>query len=392
MLMHEKTLDKNIILTTSLVSYETKSKTNWDFTLFTNLFLTMVNTSLQFIKYSKNLTKGDVSEKLLDNDLIEAQKKIKLAEDTSDIQTEKEEDKPPKKFANYDDSDGSGNKNIQQNRNLKSNNIKITVLNILLTIQEQNKQILANLKKNFSPPQTKSPNLPVLLPIDAFKQLEKLKKDLEVEENFKKLSTYMFLIGKKDLVSKVNGVLKKLISNGVANYFNLYGKREKRPFKNLRMNAVVLRYSDSVSFLISDDCDEDKSGQDGKTAVNTSTPTRGIGSVLNSASVDKNTGYNAVVRTNNFTMILFQFTNGVLNFRESRKKTIDIDSNSSVEMECTPPEVCETEKNNSLNLLPTKSRHKYKFSYIQFMHWQNKKGIKSSFSENVLKAGIGELS
>ncbi|KAK4875530.1 hypothetical protein RN001_011952 [Aquatica leii] len=61
------------------------------------------------------------------DDLIEAQKKIKLAEDTSDIQTDKEENvssrrqrRPPKRFANYD-FDDSGNENIQQNRNLKSN-------------------------------------------------------------------------------------------------------------------------------------------------------------------------------------------------------------------------------------------------------------------------------
>lgn len=267
------------------------------------------------------------------DDLIEAQKKIKLAEDTSDIQTDKEEDnfsrrqrRPPKRFANYDDSDDSGNENIQQKRNLKSNarginlarpptvvyfsesnggfnnlmhnkesetivehnvnnsysinkcsvnsfvspvsvesldvrsptssnctaqSVPSTIgqtnkyqdnfLNILLTIQEQNKQILAKLNENFSSPQTESPNLPVLLPIDTLEQLEKLEKHLEVEENFKKLSTYMSSIGGKDLVSKVNGVLKKLISNGVAKYFNFYGKREKMPFKNLRTNAVVLQ-------------------------------------------------------------------------------------------------------------------------------------------------------
>jgi hypothetical protein len=34
----------------------------------------------------------------------------------------------------------------------------------------------------------------------------------------------------------------------------------------------------------------------------------------------------------------------------------------------------------------------YGFSYKQFLDWQHKRGIKSSFSENVLIAYIGELS
>jgi hypothetical protein len=46
---------------------------------------------------------------------------------------------------------------------------------------------------------------------------------------------------------------------------------------------------------------------------------------------------------------------------------MDIDSDSSVDMECTPPEVLEAAKNNSLNLLPAKSRDRYEVSYKQFM-------------------------
>jgi hypothetical protein len=82
------------------------------------------------------------------------------------------------------------------------------------------------------------------------------------------------------------------------------------------------------------------------------------------------------------TVIGFVETDGIM----------DIDSDSSVDMECTPPEVLEAAKNNSLNLLPAKSRDRYEFSYKQFMDCRNKKGIKSSFSENVLIAYIGELS
>ncbi|KAF5303290.1 hypothetical protein FQA39_LY10029 [Lamprigera yunnana] len=60
-----------------------------------------------------------------------AKLKRKSAEDTSDIQTDKDEEdnckigrrRPPKKFANYDDDyyDDSFNENIQQNRNVKCN-------------------------------------------------------------------------------------------------------------------------------------------------------------------------------------------------------------------------------------------------------------------------------
>jgi hypothetical protein len=67
---------------------------------------------------------------------------------------------------------------------------------------------------------------------------------------------------------------------------------------------------------------------------------------------------------------------------------MDIDSDSSMDMECTPPKVLEVAKNNSLNLLPPKSRDRYELSYKQFMGGRNKKGIKSSFSENVLIAYI----
>jgi hypothetical protein len=61
-------------------------------------------------------------------------------------------------------------------------------------------------------------------------------------------------------------------------------------------------------------------------------------------------------------------------------------------IECTPPEVLEAAKNNSFNLLPPKSRDRYEFSYQQFVDWRNKKGIRPSFSENVLINYIGELS
>jgi hypothetical protein len=92
-------------------------------------------------------------------------------------------------------------------------------------------------------------------------------------------------------------------------------------------------------------------------------------------------------------MLLFCLSETSAQKQEKRlaalQKIIDINSDSCIDMECTPSEVLEVAKNNSFNLLPPKSRDRYEFSYKQFMDWRIKKEIKSSFSENVL---IGELS
>jgi hypothetical protein len=67
------------------------------------------------------------------------------------------------------------------------------------------------------------------------------------------------------------------------------------------------------------------------------------------------------------------------------------DSESDSPLECTPPKITEAARNTSLNLLPEKSRERYKIAYKQFMDWRTVKNIKSSYSENVLLAYFGEL-
>lgn len=67
------------------------------------------------------------------------------------------------------------------------------------------------------------------------------------------------------------------------------------------------------------------------------------------------------------------------------------DSESDSPLEYTPPNIIEAARNTSLNLLPKKSRERYKIAYKQLMDWRTVKNIKSSFSENVLLAYFGEL-
>lgn len=71
---------------------------------------------------------------------------------------------------------------------------------------------------------------------------------------------------------------------------------------------------------------------------------------------------------------------------------MDSDNEDDVLLELTPPSVVEAASENTLLLLPTKSRQRYEDAYNKFMQWRKKSQVKSSFSENVLLAYFGELS
>lgn len=62
------------------------------------------------------------------------------------------------------------------------------------------------------------------------------------------------------------------------------------------------------------------------------------------------------------------------------------------DLESTPPEILEAAKISSLKILPTKSRARYERAYEDFLDWRRRKGIKTSFSENVILAYFDELS
>lgn len=66
-------------------------------------------------------------------------------------------------------------------------------------------------------------------------------------------------------------------------------------------------------------------------------------------------------------------------------------SDTSTDMDLTPPEIQNTAKSVIRNLLPIKSRNKYKKVYENFKTWQiNKKT--NSFSESVMLTYFDELS
>lgn len=71
-----------------------------------------------------------------------------------------------------------------------------------------------------------------------------------------------------------------------------------------------------------------------------------------------------------------------------------MNSEEEIEIEnclCTPPEVRDVAEATTQNLLPDKSRKKYKAVYKAFMDWQSLKKM-NSFSENVLLDYFEELS
>ncbi|XP_045472763.1 uncharacterized protein LOC123679295 [Harmonia axyridis] len=68
-----------------------------------------------------------------------------------------------------------------------------------------------------------------------------------------------------------------------------------------------------------------------------------------------------------------------------------MNSDSEVELLCTPPEIRQAANDTIQNLLPEKSQNKYKTVYKNFQDWCSNKNIKS-FTENVLLAYFSELS
>lgn len=64
---------------------------------------------------------------------------------------------------------------------------------------------------------------------------------------------------------------------------------------------------------------------------------------------------------------------------------------SEDELLCTPPEIREVANNAIQNLLPEKSKNKYKGVYKNFQDWCSNKNV-NSFTENVLLAYFNELS
>lgn len=71
--------------------------------------------------------------------------------------------------------------------------------------------------------------------------------------------------------------------------------------------------------------------------------------------------------------------------------SVDMDTESEIEFFSTPPEMRAMVETLNNELLPTKSRERYKQTYITFKQWQESKKLKI-MTENILLAYFSEMS
>ncbi|KAF5301402.1 hypothetical protein FQR65_LT19215 [Abscondita terminalis] len=99
------------------------------------------------------------------------------------------------------------------------------IIKILLELKEQNKRILAHLEKNTAIDNERGIFLP-----DDFPNI-----------NLKLSVSYLSTIGGKELIAKVNAILRKCVINQLASGYSYLGTRnKKRAFRNLRLNEAVI--------------------------------------------------------------------------------------------------------------------------------------------------------
>ncbi|KAF5277456.1 hypothetical protein FQR65_LT15986 [Abscondita terminalis] len=119
------------------------------------------------------------------------------------------------------------------------------LLSILLQVREQNKQILAHLNKNqnvqVTPLDNVSQNFPFQLPLLTLENLEHLETYLGNKDNAATLVMYLSRIGGRNLVTLVNNIMRKCLTNELASLFNFFGKRlNKNAFAELHIKSVVI--------------------------------------------------------------------------------------------------------------------------------------------------------
>ena len=134
---------------------------------------------------------------------------------------------------------------------------------LVAQVKEQNKEILAILKKNnpqSAPRYILPDNIPVQLPVTTQEELNVLEDFIQDKENlfalvslyvlyflaFIKLlfsqSLYLSTLGSRDRTSQTNNVLRHLITDKVACTYSFRGTRkEKKAFHELLINKVVIR-------------------------------------------------------------------------------------------------------------------------------------------------------
>ncbi|KAJ8930078.1 hypothetical protein NQ314_017168 [Rhamnusium bicolor] len=130
------------------------------------------------------------------------------------------------------------------NRTTLQSNDKL--LSSIFYVREQNKLIISLLMQIVNKQSSENAHgileeIPHL-PINTEEDFIILENYLESDDNLKKLVNYLQKLGGKDAISKVNIILKKILTNELASRYNFFGKRPgKKPFSTLRLNDAITR-------------------------------------------------------------------------------------------------------------------------------------------------------
>ncbi|KAK4884891.1 hypothetical protein RN001_003936 [Aquatica leii] len=120
------------------------------------------------------------------------------------------------------------------------------VLDYLITIRTQNRQILKLLTTNTHNNSIKAFELPddleLTLPVSNLTDLRRLEEYLSNNTNLSAVASYLSGLGGRDPTTKTNAVLRKLMTNEFAMKFSFLGIRQKKgAFVELNARKVLIR-------------------------------------------------------------------------------------------------------------------------------------------------------
>ncbi|KAK5641996.1 hypothetical protein RI129_008163 [Pyrocoelia pectoralis] len=120
-------------------------------------------------------------------------------------------------------------------------------MSILLYIKEQNNQILSilrnqNIATTISTFAQLPDDIPIEFPIQTINEIIVIENYLNSKDALASLCTYFSTLGGRDVISRTNNILKKMLSNMVAQEFSFYGSRKpKKAFSKLKLKHVAVR-------------------------------------------------------------------------------------------------------------------------------------------------------
>ncbi|CAH0546897.1 unnamed protein product [Brassicogethes aeneus] len=196
-----------------------------------------------------------------------ANNKLKEAEFTSDVQSEQEIEqksrrrrrKTPKRLYSTSEEDNSDKESVRKLQRPPliefnictdttdtvpiSEELGGQILTAVFHVAEQNKEILSILKSQGSSgtPNQLPDDLPVQLPLITQEDVIEFEKYITNNINKILVVSYLSRLGGKDLVAKVNSILKRCIINKLACGYSFYGKRQnKHFFANLKLKTLFV--------------------------------------------------------------------------------------------------------------------------------------------------------